>query len=346
MKMLKVCFIVILFGVFCLPVFAQTDLTRILPLLEKGTRTAEENRKVLDIFYRSNQDSLTFAAGASLVRIPPAPAHEAALFNILIKSDDALKQVFASVIIVAMGGVHEELLPILQEAADSTDPAIRAYAASAFTLLNPKEKGYADSVVNLYIYDNALAERAMNALASSPSDAFKYIRKASQSQDEQIRAAAANWLGDLRSKDAVKTLLKMAKKETQAQVSSAIAVALAKNKEQTLTECVKNLNRNYTTTQANTYALALGFMTGSAIDAIKQGLLDEKINVRINAARAASYMANVLGSDQADLFSTDKAFDIHLLKGLSPRLSAIIKTDNPSVKVYADNALKQIAKLI
>ena len=87
-------------------------------------------------------------------------------------------------------------------------------------------------------------------------------------------------------------------------------------------------------------------MTGNAVDVIKQGLSSENTNIRINSARAAAYMAGVLASRDAALYTNDKSFDVLLLKGLIPQLSAMVKRDSSSVKVYADSALKQISKLM
>ena len=117
------------------------------------------------------------------------------------------------------------------------------------------------------------------------------------------------------------------------------------NKQWTLPDAVKGLKTPYTAQSATTYALALGFMTGHALSNIKQALSDSDLNTRINAARAAAYMAAVLSSDQAVEYSMDISFDKDLVRGLIPALSFMVKRDEPSVKVYADNALKQISKL-
>lgn len=329
-----------------LPAAAQDHLNSVLPLLQKQNRTLSENAQVLQLFRSSKTPNIVFAAGASLVKTPPPPQQQAALFNLVIRNDDVLKKVFAAVIITAMGAVHEELTPVLQDATQSQDNALRSYAASAYTILNPKDKTYSDSVVNLYIYDEAFAQRAMNLLAESPKQLFKYLKQACSSQDAQVRAAAAAWLGDLQTEDAAKQLLKMAKSELNPQTGAAIATALAKNKIYTLPAVVKELKLDYTSPKSATYALALGFMTGSAIDSIKTALNDKNANVRINAVRAAAYMAGVLSSKDAALYTDDKAFDVLLLKGLIPQLNMMLKKDNASVKVYADNALNQISKLM
>ena len=223
---------------------------------------------------------------------------------------------------------------------------MRAYAASAYTVLNPSGSPYRDEVVNLYIYDPAFAQRAMNLLAKDEKSTLKNLKEAAKSADAQVRAAAAQWLGDLQTQDAAKQLLKMAKTEQNDQAAAAVASALAKNSQWTLQDVSKGLRTRYTDPKAATYALALGFMTGNAVDVIKQGLLSENTNIRINSARAAAYMAGVLASRDAALYTNDKSFDVLLLKGLIPQLSAMVKRDSSSVKVYADSALKQISKLM
>lgn len=321
------------------------DLSASMPLLQAKTRTAAQNQQVLNLFAKSKNPNTVFAAGASLVRLPPPAAQEAKLLNIIIKDNDVLKKVFSAVILTAMGGVHQELSPLLQDAASSQDHAVRAYAASAYTVLNPQTDVYKNEIVNLYIYDPAFAQRVMNLISSGDKQTLKYLREAAKSEDAQVRAASAAWLGDMQNKDAAKQLLKMAKTELNPQAASAVASALAKNSQWTLQETAKNLKTPHTAQAASTYALALGFMTGNALETVKQGLLSDNKDVRINSARAAAYMAGVLASEDASLYTTDKDFDAGLLKSLIPQLTLMVKKDKASVKVYADTALKQIGKL-
>ncbi len=333
---------------FCLSsvAFAQQKLSAFLPLLQAPTRTAAQNQQVLTLFASSKDPNTVFAAGASLVRIPPASAQEAKLLNIIIKDDNMLKKMFSAVILTAMGSMHPETSSLLQDSIASQDHAVRAYAASAYTILNPQDKNYKEEIINLYIYDPAFAQRAMNLIADDEKEMLKYLKDASKSADSQVRSSAAEWLGDLQTENAAKQLLKMAKSEQDQQAISAIASALAKNKQWTLQDTVNGLKTRYTQPQAATYALALGFMAGSALEPIKQGLSDDNVNIRINSARAAAYMAGVLASPDANLYTLDKAFDIMLLKGLIPQLNAMAKRDKASAQAYAENALKQIAKLM
>lgn len=321
------------------------ELSAVMPLLQAKTRNAAQNQQVLDLFARSKKPALTFAAGASLVRLPPHRVQEAKLLNLLIKDSDPLKKVFSAVVLTAMGTVHTELSPLLQDATASQDHAVRAYAASAYTILNPQTAGYADEVINLYIYDPAFAQRAMNLISSGDKQTLKYLRAAARNPDGQVRAAAAAWLGDLQNKDAAKQLLKMAKTEQDSQAETALASALAKNREWTMNDCLKGLKTATDKPAASTYALALGFMTGHAVEALKQALSDKSADVRANAARAAAYMAGVLSSPQRTLYTSDPAFDSALLKTLIPHLTALEKTDTATVKPYAANALQQMAKL-
>ncbi|WP_428064897.1 HEAT repeat domain-containing protein [Candidatus Avelusimicrobium facis] len=321
------------------------ELSAVMPLLQAKTRNAAQNQQVLDLFARSKKPALTFAAGASLVRLPPHRVQEAKLLNLLIKDSDPLKKVFSAVVLTAMGTVHTELSPLLQDATASQDHAVRAYAASAYTILNPQTADYADEVINLYIYDPAFAQRAMNLISSGDKQTLKYLRAAARNPDGQVRAAAAAWLGDLQNKDAAKQLLKMAKTEQDSQAETALASALAKNREWTMDDCLKGLKTATDKPAASTYALALGFMTGHAVEALKQALSDKSADVRANAARAAAYMAGVLSSPQRTLYTSDPAFDSALLKTLIPHLTALEKTDTAAVKPYAANALQQMAKL-
>ncbi len=85
------------------PLEAKTALENALPLLQKNHRSLAENQQVLTVFRTAKDPDTVFAAGASLVKTPPAKAQEPALFNLIMRADDPLKQTFAAVIITAMG---------------------------------------------------------------------------------------------------------------------------------------------------------------------------------------------------------------------------------------------------
>ena len=67
--------------------------------------------------------------------------------------------------------------------------------------------------------------------------------------------------------------------------------------------------------------------------------------MRINAARAAAYMAGVLNSKESYLYTKDKTFDIQLLKSLIPLLNSMSRQDSVAVIPHAQHALKQITQL-
>ena len=59
---------------FCLTGVVQAatpTLQTVLPLLQKHQRTAAENQQVLSLFRTAKDPNIIFAAGASLVKIPP-----------------------------------------------------------------------------------------------------------------------------------------------------------------------------------------------------------------------------------------------------------------------------------
>ena len=329
-----------------MPALAADSLQKTLPLLQKRRRTAAENHQVLAIFRTAKDPDTVFAAGASLVKTPPAKAQEPALFNLIIRPADPLKQTFAAVIITAMGQTHEELLPILEQALTGQDPALRAYAAGAYAFIRPQETAHSAEIVRLYIFDPAFALRAMNQTAQDARAQTKILKEVSSSTDAQIRAAAAAWLGALHTPEGAKLLLKMAKTEKDSQVSAQIATGLAKNRGLTMKSVIKELRRSPQSEQSATYALALGFMTGNAADALRKGLEDKNANVRANSARAAAYMAGVLSNPDAFAYTSDRAFDISLLKSLIPILNLQAKTASGDEKIYAENALRQIEKLM
>ncbi|OUO56484.1 HEAT repeat domain-containing protein [Candidatus Avelusimicrobium gallicola] len=344
--MKKTLFLLIAVLVTALNCPAQSKLQQALPLLQKNNRSAAENQQVLTLFRSAKDPDTVFAAGASLVKIPPSKIQEPVLFNLILKEDDPLKQTFAAIIVTAMGDGTEELLPLVQGALESKDPILQSYAAGAYGLLNPEDKAYTSQVVRLYAFDSAFALRAMNRLADNSKQLLKYLKQASSSADAATRAAAATWLGSLHSEDAAKQLLKMAKTETDSSVQTQIAIGLALNRSYTQEETAKGLRKNYTDPSSATYALALGFMTGNAAETIRQGLQSAHKNERINSARAAAYMAGVLSNPDAFNYTSDRAFDTGLLKSMIPQLKLLAKTGDDSVKIYAENALRQIEKLM
>ncbi|MBR4592220.1 MAG: HEAT repeat domain-containing protein [Elusimicrobiaceae bacterium] len=328
------------------PTQAKTSLQEVLPLLQKNNRSQTENYQVLQLFRTSNQPDIVFSAGASLVKTLPAKNQLPALYSLLMRTDNPLKQIFSAVIITAMGDSSAELRPPLQQALAGQEPLLRAYAAGAYALLEPQNTSYTEDLVRLYIFDADFAQRAMNKLLGPKQSPFKYLKAASSSTDEQTRAAAASWLGKLHTPQTAKQLLAMAKADNPSTVQAAVAAGLAAQREQTLPDVLKGLRKNHQSSYANTCALALGFMTGNAVESLRQNLIGKNIQARINAARAAAYMANVLANPDAFAYSSDRSFDIHLLKGLIAPLSALANQGSETEKIYAANALRQIEKLM
>lgn len=324
---------------------AQT-LSDALPLLQKNTRTAAETQQVFQLFRTATDQDTIFAAGASLVKIPPFQSQEPSLMNIILRQTQPLKSIFSAIIITAMGSRHEELIPLLEQGLQSPDLALRSYAAGAYSILSPDDKTYATDVVRLYIFDAPFAQRVMHLLASTSQEELKFLKKASSAPEAQTRAAAATWLATLHTPKAAQQLVKMAKTEEDSSVQTQLAMALAANQENTLTQVVKGLKKKYTAAPSTTYALALGFMTGNAIPSLRQTLISKNKNERINTLRALAYMAGILSNKDTHAYSHDRAFDIRLLKSFIPQLTLLSKTGDEEERTYADNALQQFEKLM
>ncbi len=328
------------------PAVAQQELSQVLPLLQKRIRTTEETQRVLQVFRSASNPDVIFAAGASLVKLPPTRTQEPVLWNMVLRSEDALKQTFAAVILTAMGSGHQELMPVLHAGMAGQDPVLRAYAAAAAALIEPQTSLSRDEIVRLYIFDAPFAERALNQLAPTAPALLTMIKKSAGSADTQVRAAAAAWLTKHPSSQAAQQLLKMAKKEKEPEVQATIASGLALQREYTQETLQKGLLRNHTSPYATTCALAFGFMTGNGVTVLRQHMTHKNVHARINAARAAAYMSGVLSNPDAFAYSSDRVFDIHLLKGLIPSLTAMEQAGTSAEKTYAANALRQIEKLM
>ncbi len=343
MKKIICCLLICLLS---FPGAAQTISKGLMTLLQQPYRTAAQTEQVLRIFRNTRDANTLFATGTNLVRIAPPPSAEPALLNTVIQGADPLKSVWAAIIVTAMGSIYEELTPLLAQARDSQDPVLRAYGAGTYALVHPEDKTHTNDIIYLFSLDEQLAQRAMNLVADSAREQLIFLKKASADPDPEIRAAAAAWLGTLHSTDAVKVLLKRAKQETESSVQTQLAVALAKTPDLSLTEVSKGLKTNYTKETAATYALALGFMTGNSVDTLKTALSSKNQNQRINALRAAAYMAGVLSTPEAFTYSTERTFDTRLLKGLIAPISSLSQQGTEKEQPYAQHALVQIEKLL
>lgn len=325
---------------------AQTSLSGALPLLQQPVRTQAQTLQVLGIFRSAQDPNTVFAAGASLVKIPPVLQAEPVLLNLIIQGNNPLKSAFSAIILTSMGSVYEQLTPILQDVLQSQDPVLRAYAAGAYALANPGDTAHITDVIRLFIFDDKLAQRAMNLLAKTDKEQLAFLKKAASNTDAQVRAAAAAWLGTLHTQEAVKILLKRAKAETDSTVQTQLAISLAKTPDLALAQTAKGLSVSYQKPASATYALALGFMTGNSVDTLKTALASTDENQRINAARACAYMAGVLSNPDAFNYTTDREFDARLLKGLIPALTALSRNGTAAEQSYAQNALSQLEKLM
>lgn len=307
---------------------------------------AQSTQQLLNQFRSAQDPQTTFAAAARLVENPPEKVYEPALLNQIISAEDPLKMAFSAIILTAMGSAYQELTPLLQDTLQTSDPILRAYGAGAYGLVNPSDKTHTTDVVRLYIFDPAFAQRAMNMLTANDHEQFNILKKACAVQDPQVRGAAVAWLGSLHTPQALALLTKRAKKETEATVQTQLAVALAAHPDVTLPQATEGLKLNYKKPAATTYALTLGFMTGHSVSALKTALLSTDKNQRINALRATAYMAGVLSNPDGFSYTSDRAFDTHLLKGLIPQITALAKNGTADEQTYAQNALSQIEKLM
>lgn len=343
-KSMKKFYYTLLFVCFSLPLTAQS-LSSALPLLQKQNRTTAQDQQVLQLFRTAKDPNTVFAAGASLVKNPPAKEQEVGLVNLILRPGDPLKSTFAAIIVTAMGSRYEEFVPLFENALQGKDPVLKAYAAGAYSMVT-QNPTYANEVVHLYIFDGKFASRAMHFLAEETADQLKLLKTASTHTDPQIRAATAMWLGNLHSQEADKLLLKMAKSETDSSVQAQLAAALALNQSDTLPEVQKGLKKDFQKDVSTTYALAMGFMTGNAIPALRQSLVSKNKNERINTLRALAYMAGVLANEDAFAYSSDRQFDTGLLKSFIPQLNLLARTGDEDERTYAQNTLRQLEKLL
>ncbi len=332
--------------IFTWPATAQLPANGLATLLQQPYRTPAQTEQVLYLFRTARDANTVFAAGASLVKILPAPSAENALLNLILQGTDPLKTAFSAVILTSMGSVYEELMPILEETRNAQDPLLRAYGAGAYALVHPEDTTHTADIVRLFTLDEPLAQRAMNLIAQTPRQQLAFLKKAAADTDPQVRAAAATWLGTLHTQAAVNVLLKRVQKETDPSVQTQLAMALAKTPDLALESTAKGLKTPYLKDPAATYALALGFMTGNSVETLRAALASKNQHERINALRAAAYMASVLATPDAFTYSTEHDFDTRLLKGLIAPISALAQHGTPEEQPYAQHTLVQIEKLL
>ena len=327
----------------------KSIFTLILIALFAAPTVAQNSRKtqqLLNQFRLAPDPQTTFATAINLVKNPPEKMYEPALLNQIISATDPLKMAFSAIILTSMGSVYEELSPLLQDTLQAADPVLRAYGAGAYGLVNPTDKTHTADVVRLYIFDPAFAKRAMNMLAADTKEQFNFLKKAISDKDPQTRGAAAAWLGSLHTPEALALLNKRVKKESDVTVQTQLAIALATSADATLPQAVEGLKLSYKKPAATTYALALGFMTGNSVGPLKVALLSTNANQHLNALRAVAYMASILSNPDAFSYTSDRAFDTHLLKSLVPQITALAKNGSADEQIYAQNALHQIEKLM
>ncbi len=325
---------------------AQTTLEEILPLLQKQDKTTLEVENIANTFVMSKDPNLTFASGAALVQSPPSKESAMRFLNLIISSQDGLKKIFSSVILVAMDQKYIELLAMLEDAVKSQDPMIRAYAATACIIIDPQRTDLADQAFALYPFSKAFALKAFNSIYPKPEKIISGAKKASASSSYLTRSGAAEVLGDLGSEKEQKTLFKMLKKEDNTMATSAIARAIARHPQAAVKEAKKCLSAKSNTAYAFGCSLTVGFMTDKGLPLIKEGFASKKADERANALRATSVMANVL-SDPNAIFSTDINMDRQNLKELIPAVIQLsLKDPDNYVKGQAESAILELKKLL
>ena len=156
------------------------------------------------------------------------------LINVLREYKEDSKVFFEAIIglgLLADGGLSDErAIEPLSKALNSRDPFVRAYAAGALGLLGDK-RGIKPLIDALGGASNDLRKYATETLGKIGEIAVEPLITALKHNDKFVRAQAANALGLLGNKRAVKPLEKLIKgeKEDEVKITAKLAIRMIQN---------------------------------------------------------------------------------------------------------------------
>lgn len=317
-------------------------VSSVLPLLQKTNKTVADINKITNELLTSKDSGVIAAAGYSLVGEDISARNQERLFSAVMSDADTLRSIISAIVLSSEGEEHRELVPTIKQALNSDDKVLRAYAAAAYSFIMPEDTFYSEYVVSLYPYNQAFTLKTLRKMFHKTTSMQRAVKNAAKSGDAFIRTSSAQFLADEHDTAA---LFNMLKKEEDSSVTAVIARGIAENAPLARAELKACLKEKPKSNYALGCTLALGFMTGDALDIVEEGLKDGNKNAVANSLRTVSVMANTLSSPDAAAFSSDVEFDKQRLKALIPTVAPLAQSKTPEIQTHADAAAKALKNI-
>ena len=313
--------------------------------LRKSNNTAPALGIMMRIFKETKNPQAAFTAAAFLVSAPyELGGFEKDLLGILHSNAADYKKTLAVIILAAMEAVGGEYASFLTPAIDGEDIVLQAYAAAAYTIIVPGAMGrYLDKIIFLYGFDKNLAQTAFAATGLKDKDLHAALKENLKNPNTQARISAIEWIGETGDRKLLDAAFGADNKDSA--VQAAAAQAVARNFAEMRGEVKKAFRKAPSTPQATIAVMAYAFNGGAGFDDIENFLKSGNNNEISNALRVVSAVAGILAEDSSNY--QNPGLEEQRIKRLIPLVSHISgTTKNAQVKTYADNAVKELYKLI
>lgn len=317
-----------------------------LPILQKSGNMAAVYPQTVNIFIKSKDATVAFAAAAALISSPEGLDRQQnkILGVISAQTQEDYKKTLAVIILASAEAIDSNYTSYLMPALSAEDPVLKAYTSAAYALLIPETKTrFLQGIISLYGFDKNFALKALENSGLKQKELYSALRNALKNEEEITRTSAAQWIGDSEDKKLLEALFSLQYKDTP--TISAAANALSSNYILIADKLKRELRSNPQSPQAAIAVMTYGLTGGEHLADIEKGLSSSNTNEQANSARVVLSIAEILQSKKP--FYTNPSLEEQRIKRLIPALGKLEnRTKDENVKYYSQAASKAIYSLI
>jgi len=324
-------------------IFEKTTLS-----LRKSGNISAASAMMLQVLQTTKNPRMAFSAAAALISIPEQAAYHEDIYFALLTSplQPDYKKTLAGIILASLESSGEDYIPYLLPALKAQDLVLQSYACAAYTLADPQAQDTClQQIIRLYTFDKAFAQKAFAATGLKEKALAPALKSALKNPEESLRISAIEWISDIADPKLLEAVLDTTYNIKDILTLSAAANALAANYNITSAALKKALKKDPSTPQATVAVMAYTFIGSAAFDVIEQALKTGNNNEKANALRVISSLAGILAGD-ASYYPNPALEKQRIRKFIAPAAKAADEAKNPVLKTYADNAVKELYKLL
>jgi len=304
---------------------------------------------LIDVFVNSKDPQTVFTAATALISAPEESiAFQKDFINELTSPvAPDYKKTLAAVVLIAAEEANGSYTAFLEPALNAKDKALEAYACGAYSLLVPgTSEKYLNPIIRLYAFDKTFAQKAFASTGLSQSVLNARLVEDYYSQEQALRLAAIEWIGDSGNKKLlVKLLSPQVSKTKEGPTLSAAANALLRNYAAISVDLRKALKKDPASESATVAVMTYSFMGSRSYEVITPLLSKGSDNEISNALRIITSITGILDEDPS-YYPNPGLEKQRLTKLIAPVAQAGKNAQSAEVKLYAQSAAKELYRFL